>query len=70
MNQKHPGRTTASAGKVEPKAHAVSVDKVSNIGLQQIRTTPQSKDLVKGRGYEAPAPVSTKSHKGGSQGRH
>lgn len=69
MNQKHPGRTT-SGGKVEPKSHAISVDKVSNIGLQQVRTEPPTKDLVKGRGYEAPAPVSTKSHKGGSQGRH
>ena len=62
--------TTMAGGKVEPKARVVSVDKVSNIGLQVVRMHPPTKDLVKGRGFEAPKPVSCTAHKGGSQGKH
>jgi hypothetical protein len=61
------GKNTMSGGKVEPTAHAVSVDKVANIGLSIVRTQPQSKELYKGRGYEAPMASST-THKSGSQG--
>lgn len=62
------GRTTMAGGKVEPRAHAVSVDKVANIGQQIVRTQPPSKELYKGRGYEAPKASSTIHHTG-SQGK-
>lgn len=53
--------------KVEPKAHAVSVAAVSDIGQQEIRF--KSKPLYKGRGYEAPKAKGCQ-HKAGSQGRY
>lgn len=56
--------------KVEPKSHAVSVDKVANMGNQIVRTSPATKELYSGRGYSAPAPVAKTSHKSGSQGKH
>ena len=54
--------------KVEPKSHAVSLDKVSGIGLMRIRTHPPSKELYTGRGIEAPKATST-THRSGSQGK-
>lgn len=59
--------TTMAGGKVEPKSRAVSVDKVSNIGAQIVRTQPPTKELHKGRGFEAPKPVACSVHKSGSQ---
>ena len=54
---------------VEPRSHAVSVDKVSNIGAQIVRTHPPHKDLYKGRGFEAPA-IKSHSKPKGSQGNY
>jgi hypothetical protein len=53
--------------KVEPKAHHVSIDKVSEIGVHQHRT--KHIELYKGRGYEAPKTGVTQHHCG-SQGKH
>ena len=55
--------------KVEPKSHAVSIDKVANIGVQIVRTHPQTKELYTGRGYEAPK-ASPSAHAKGSQGKY
>jgi len=63
------GKSSMSGGKVEPRANAVSVDKVSNIGQQIVRTQPPTKALYSGRGYEAPKPVACTSHRAGSQGK-
>lgn len=60
--------TVVSGRKVEPMAKAMDPGAVSNIGVQQFKTKPQP--LHAGRGFNAPAPVSQKTHKGGSQGRH
>lgn len=61
------GVTTISGRKVEPTAHAVSVDKVAGIGVQQIRY--KSVELYKGKGFEAPK-AGSEIHHCGSQGRH
>jgi hypothetical protein len=66
MKQGHQGSKVFEP-KVEPKAKAVSVDYVANLGLRQIRTV--SSELYKGRGYEAPKTADT-SHPRGSQGKH
>jgi len=58
---------TDSGRKREPIAHAVSPAAVSEIGIQQIRTT--SLPLYEGRGLEAPMQGST-IHHCGSQGKH
>lgn len=63
------GKSSMASGKTEPRAHAISVDKVANMGQQIIRTQPPSKDLYKGRGYEAPSACCS-YHKSGSQGKH
>ncbi len=65
MKQGH-GYSAPGDMKVEPVAKAKNVGKVADMGLQVVRTRPH-KDL--GRGFTAPAPVSTTSHKGGSQGK-
>lgn len=62
------GRSTNSGGKVEPRSHSVSLDKVSGIGIQRIRTHPESKALYNGRGIEAPKATSS-IHRSGSQGK-
>jgi len=62
-----PIKSSMSGGKVEPKSHAVSVSKVSEIGLQVIRTQPAP---GAGRGFEAPKPVACVAHPSGSQGKH
>lgn len=54
--------------KVEPKPMAVSVDRVANMGLQQVRTKPAS-PMFKTEGYRAPM-ASQSNHKSGSQGKH
>jgi len=56
------------SGKVEPRPHAISVDKVANIGLQIVRTHPASKSLYSGKGFMAPPLRSMKSSNSGSQG--
>lgn len=63
------GRNTIAGGKSEPVSRAVSVDKVANIGLQVVRTVPPTKELYKGRGFEAPAMKSHTCNKG-SQGKY
>ena len=64
------GSSSRSAGKVEPKSSAVSVEATANIGVRQVYTSGKDPALTKGRGFEAPKPVACTSHKGGSQGKH
>jgi hypothetical protein len=54
--------------KMEPKPHAVSVDRTANIGIQQVRTTPPP-PMFKSEGYKAPMSGAT-HHPSGSQKRH
>jgi hypothetical protein len=61
------GHSTDSGRKIEPRAHAVSVPYVAEMGQQYVRTT--SLKMYEGRGYEAPKNSST-CHPCGSQGRH
>lgn len=56
------------APKTEPRAHAINPGAAATIGVQELRTVP--KPLMAGRGYNAPAPVATTSHKSGSQGKY
>lgn len=60
--------TTSIVGstKVEPRAHAVDVCTVSEMGIHQV---PSSTTLYKGRGLEAPM-VGTTQYEHGSQGKH
>ena len=60
------GKTSISAGKVEPQSKAKNPGKVGSIGLQQLRTRPY-KNL--GEGYKAPIASAT-NHKRGTQGKH
>jgi hypothetical protein len=69
MKQGRPSRDVRESGHPDPKSHAVSVDKVANIGLQIVRTNPPSKDLYSGRGFEAPA-MKTREFNKGSQGKY
>jgi hypothetical protein len=64
------GTSKAGDGKIEPRSHAISIDKVSGIGLQRVRTFPETKSLHASRGFSAPSPVSDDHHKSGSQGKH
>ena len=64
------GKSLIGGGKVEPRSHAVSVDKVSTIGVQVVRVGSQSKELYTGKGYKAPAIKSQTTSNRGSQGRH
>ena len=59
--------STNSGQKREPIAHAVSPAAVSEIGIQQVRST--SLPLYVGRGLEAPMQGTTVHHCG-SQGKH
>jgi hypothetical protein len=63
------GNNITAGGKVNPTSRAVSVDKVASIGLQIVRTQPPSKDLYKGRGFEAPMNKCCSNPKG-SQGKY
>lgn len=63
------GNNITAGGKVNPSARAVSVDKVANLGLQIVRTQPPTKDLYKGRGFEAPGAKAREFNKG-SQGKY
>jgi hypothetical protein len=63
------GRNVTAGGMTQPSSHAVSVDKVANIGLKIVRTVPPTKDLYKGRGYEAPMNKCSSNPKG-SQGKY
>jgi hypothetical protein len=58
---------SASGRKIEPRAHAVSVPAVAEMGQQYVRTSTLK--LYDGRGYEAPKNTST-CHPCGSQGKH
>ena len=58
------GKSMMGATKVEPKATAVSVSKVADMGLQVVRTRPYHDA---GRGFMGPAPVATTRYKSGSQ---
>ena len=69
MKQGKASREVRESTKVEPRAHNVSVDKAANIGVKIVRTVPPTKELYKGRGFEAPKPVSDTRHKSGSQGK-
>ena len=64
------GHSSMGSTKIEPRPHAISVDKVANMGQQVVRTVPPTKELNKGRGFSAPAPAACTSHRGGSQGKH
>ena len=64
MKQGRAGRDVRESTKVEPKSRAVNIAKVANMGIIQVRTMSHSDP---GRGFMAPAPVSQKTHKGGSQ---
>ena len=64
MKQGRAGRDVRESTKVEPRSKAKNVSKVADMGIQQVRTRPHT-DL--GRGFMAPAPVSQKTHKAGSQ---
>ena len=71
-------RNVPQGRKVEPKANAMNVRAVSQIGtslgnhvMEQGKILPRNKiafDVHKGRGFEAPAPVGVHIHKCGSQG--
>lgn len=61
------GRTTSTAHKTEPIAHAVNPAAVSEIGIHSIRAN--SLPLYEGRGLEAPMQGTTIHHTG-SQGKH
>lgn len=63
------GKNVTAGGKTDPVARVVSVDKVANIGLQIVRTTPPTKDLYKGRGFNAPG-MKTREFNKGSQGKY
>lgn len=53
--------------KREPISHAVSVDEVSEIGIQC--GYPETSSIYEGRGYKAPMAGQT-THAKGSQGKH
>ena len=64
MKQGRAGRDVRESSKVEPMSKAKNIAKVANMGIIQVRT----RDFIEnGRGFMAPAPVSQKTHKGGSQ---
>ena len=77
MKQGHASSSGPGSRKIEPRATAVSVGGVSQIGTalgNKATDVPGTlpggqKELYKGRGYEAPMNKST-SHHSGSQGRH
>lgn len=61
------GSSRKGDGKREPIPHAISINGVTNIGLQQVYTK-QPPGLYKSDGYRAPMGAST-SHPKGSQGK-
>ena len=66
MKQGRSSVETMKGTKVEPKAHAISVERTSQLGI----STPFLKtELYKGRGLEAPMKGKTVHHCG-SQGKH
>jgi hypothetical protein len=64
MKQGRADRSGRESTKVEPTSKAKNVGKVADMGLQVVRTR-NHKEL--GRGFMAPAPKATTTHKGGSQ---
>lgn len=71
MKQGRASQSGMSGAKVEPKARAVSIDHVAEMGAHQVRmqNQPPKPGLYKGRGYEAPKSSDTVHHCG-SQGKH
>jgi len=67
MTQGKATHSGSGSTKQEPISKAVNVEKVSEMGMQVIRST--SLPLYEGRGLEAPMKSCT-SHPAGSQGRH
>lgn len=61
------GKSSMSAGKVEPRPVAINPRHVAQIGIKEINTRPVNPHL--GRGFSAPAPVGTTHYPKGSQGR-
>jgi hypothetical protein len=61
------GNSSSSGGKVEPRSNAINPEAAAEIGRQVVHTVPVP--LNAGRGYQAPAPVATTSHRSGSQGK-
>jgi hypothetical protein len=62
-----PSTSKKGAGKKEPMPRAVSPDRVSNMGLQQVRTKAPS-PMFKSQGFKAPMNAAS-NHKTGSQGK-
>lgn len=61
------GNSSAGERKIEPRSQAVNPGGAAQLGTAVISNpTP----LYAGRGYTAPAPAATTSHKAGSQGKH
>ena len=83
-NTGHTDRAPAHSGgqynmhKIEPRANAVSITGVSQIGSQMGNHATErrgimhgvSKPMYAGRGFEAPIDDSVTIHRGGSQRRH
>lgn len=61
------GHSSAGQRKVEPRSTAINPATVSELGVHQVRTRTEPMDA--GRGFTAPAPVATTTHKSGSQGK-
>jgi hypothetical protein len=63
------GRNVTTGQKATPNTYAVSVDKTANIGIQIVRTSPSTKELYKGRGFQSP-PMKAREYNKGSQGKY
>ena len=68
MKQGNAGRSGMGGGKVEPRAHTVSVKHVSEIGIHQVHTR-SGPQLYEGRGLEAPKAGVTIHHTGSQSKR-
>jgi hypothetical protein len=66
MRQGRATRDVMESSKTEPVSRAVNKSFVSDIGLQQVRTS--SVPMYEGRGLKAPM-KSVTTHKAGSQGK-
>lgn len=67
MKYRHANRDVARGQKMEPRAQAVRVGGVSEIGVS---IASKHTDLYAGKGYMAPKPVARDTHRSGSQGKH
>lgn len=64
MNQ-GTGNSQRGQVKTEPNTRAVDVGYVGGLGTKEVRQAPEP--MYEGRGYVAPKPVATTTHKSGSQ---